>query len=649
MNQNLFRQSNQPPQKPRRGEEPPKKEDSSWKKNSKSILFWAIFLMIIFVAVRFLSAPQADRAEITYSEMLAQLSSDNISEVTFVEREVRGKFKAKYLPESAKGRTEGVANFLVRIPFADTDLVDKFSEAGVKISAEKSDDGWIGYLITLAPFLLIILLWVFIMRQMQGGGPKGLFSFGKSKAKLMSEDRPKVTFNDVAGADEAKEELAEIIEFLKEPGKFQKLGGKIPKGALLVGPPGTGKTLLARAVAGEAGVPFFSMSGSDFVEMFVGVGASRVRDLFDQGKKNAPCIIFIDEIDAVGRLRGAGLGGGHDEREQTLNQLLVEMDGFESNEGVILVAATNRPDVLDPALLRPGRFDRQIIVNLPDVKGREGILLVHTKKINMSDDVELKLIARGTPGMSGADLANVVNEAALLAARRNGDKVTMRDFEQAKDKVMMGAERRSLVISEEEKRTTAYHEAGHALVGKLIPKADPVYKVTIIPRGLALGVTSFLPTEEKHTYSKEYLETKLIYLMGGRAAEKLVFDQLTTGAGNDIERATDLARKMVCSWGMTDALGPLTFGKSREEIFIGREIAQHRDYSEKTSQAIDDEIRRIVERAYNNAEEILQGNLDKLHMLATALLDHEILDSDEIDRIMRGEKLDKIPVNLRTA
>lgn len=649
MNQNLFRQSNQPPQRPRRGEEPPKKDDNNWKKNSKSILFWAVFLMIIFIAVRFLSSPQTDRAEITYSEMLAQLSSENISEVTFVEREVRGKFRAKYVPESAKGRTEGVTNFLVRIPFADTDLVNKFSEAGVKISAEKSDDGWIGYLITLAPFLLIILLWVFIMRQMQGGGPKGLFSFGKSKAKLMSEDRPKVTFNDVAGADEAKEELAEIIEFLKEPGKFQKLGGKIPKGALLVGPPGTGKTLLARAVAGEAGVPFFSMSGSDFVEMFVGVGASRVRDLFDQGKKNAPCIIFIDEIDAVGRLRGAGLGGGHDEREQTLNQLLVEMDGFESNEGVILVAATNRPDVLDPALLRPGRFDRQIIVNLPDVKGREGILLVHTKKINMADDVELKLIARGTPGMSGADLANVVNEAALLAARRNGDKVTMRDFEQAKDKVMMGAERRSLVISEEEKRTTAYHEAGHALVGKLIPKADPVYKVTIIPRGLALGVTSFLPTEEKHTYSKEYLETKLIYLMGGRAAEKLVFDQLTTGAGNDIERATDLARKMVCSWGMTDALGPLTFGKSREEIFIGREIAQHRDYSEKTSQAIDDEIRRIVERAYNMAEEILQGNLDKLHMLATALLDHEILDSDEIDRIMRGEKLDKIPVNLRTA
>ena len=649
MNENLFRQSNLPPQRQRRPEDPPKKEETGWKKNFKGIVFWVVLLLIIFLAVKYMSSPQADRAEVTYTEMLQQLTADNISEVTFVDREIHGKFKAKYTPESFKGRTEGVSNFLVRIPFADTDLVNKFSDAGVKVSAEKSDDGWIGYLITLAPFLLIILLWVFIVRQMQGGGPKSLFSFGKSRAKLMSEDRPKVTFNDVAGCDEAKEELAEVIEFLKEPGKFQKLGGKIPKGALLVGPPGTGKTLLARAVAGEAGVPFFSMSGSDFVEMFVGVGASRVRDLFDQGKKNAPCIIFIDEIDAVGRLRGAGLGGGHDEREQTLNQLLVEMDGFESNDGVILVAATNRPDVLDPALLRPGRFDRQVVVNLPDVKGREGILQVHTKKINISEDVDLKVIARGTPGMSGADLANVVNEAALLAARRNGERVMMRDFEQAKDKVMMGAERRSLVISEEEKRTTAYHEAGHALVGKLIPKADPVYKVTIIPRGLALGITSFLPTEEKHTYSKEYLETKLIYLMGGRAAEKLVFDQLTTGAGNDIERATDLARKMVCSWGMTDALGPLTFGKAREEIFLGREISQHRDYSEKTAQAIDDEIRHIVERAYNMAEEILQSNLDKLHLLATALLEHEILDSEEIDRIMRGEKLDKLPVNVRPA
>ncbi len=640
---NLYRQPLPPPRRPR-SDEPPKKDESGWKKNSRSIVFWLVFLLLIFVGVRFLSSPQSDRAEITYTELLTQLDQGNVSEVVFVDREVRGKFKTKYMPENAKGRTEGVAGFSARIPFADTDLVNKIHDSGVKISAEKSDEGWVGYLITLAPFLLIILLWIFIVRQMQGAGPKGLFTFGKSRAKLMTEDRPKVTFNDVAGCDEAKEELREVIDFLKEPGKFQKLGGKIPKGALLVGPPGTGKTLLARAVAGEAGVPFFSMSGSDFVEMFVGVGASRVRDLFDQGKKNAPCIIFIDEIDAVGRLRGAGLGGGHDEREQTLNQLLVEMDGFESNDGVILVAATNRPDVLDPALLRPGRFDRQIVVNLPDIKGREGILKVHTKKINIAEDVDINKIARGTPGMAGADLANVVNEAALLAARRSGDKVAMIDFEMAKDKVMMGAERRSLVISDEEKRTTAYHEAGHALVGKLIPKADPVYKVTIIPRGLALGVTSFLPVEEKHTYSKEYLETKLIYLMGGRAAEKLVFDQLTTGAGNDIERATDLARKMVCAWGMSDSLGPLTFGKSREEIFLGREIAQHRDYSEKTAQEIDVEVRRIVERSYNQAEEILQGNLDKLHLLATALLEHEILDSDEIDRILRGEKLSKTPV-----
>ncbi len=624
-----------------------KQPDSGWKRNSRSIIFWLVFFLIVIVVVRYISSPTSDRAEITYTELLQQLEQGNISDVTFVDREVRGKFKTKYLPEGLKGRTEGVSGFLARIPFADTDLVTKMSEAGVKISAEKSDEGWVGYLITLAPFLLIILLWVFIVRQMQGAGPKGLFTFGKSRAKLMSEDRPKVTFNDVAGCDEAKEELAEVIEFLKEPGRFQKLGGKIPKGALLVGPPGTGKTLLARAVAGEAGVPFFSMSGSDFVEMFVGVGASRVRDLFDQGKKSAPCIIFIDEIDAVGRLRGAGLGGGHDEREQTLNQLLVEMDGFESNDGVILVAATNRPDVLDPALLRPGRFDRQIVVNLPDIKGREGILKVHMKKINVSDDVDIRMIARGTPGMSGADLANVVNEAALLAARRNAEKVAMVDLEMAKDKVMMGAERRSLVISDEEKRTTAYHEAGHALVGKLIPKADPVYKVTIIPRGLALGVTSFLPTEEKHTYSKEYLETKLIYLMGGRAAEKLVFDQLTTGAGNDIERATDLARRMVCAWGMSENLGPLTFGKAREEIFLGREIAQHRDYSEKTAQQIDEEVRRIVERSYAQAEEILQGNLDKLHLLATALLEHEILDSDEIDRILRGEKLAKQPLNAK--
>jgi cell division protease FtsH len=645
LDNNMNRGPNLPPQIPRRGEDPKGKNGSNWKRNSRTMVFWLVFLLIVVILLKYVASPRSERTPIRYTELLDQLKKGNVEEVTFVEREVRGKLKSKFVPEDIKGKTEGIDNFVAMIPFADPELVSKLDSAGVKISAEKSEENWLSYLLTFAPFLLIIVLWLFIMRQMQGGGgSKSLFSFGKSRAKLATEDRPKVTFSDVAGADEAKEELGEVIEFLKEPGKFQRLGGKIPKGA-----PGTGKTLLARAVAGEAGVPFFSMSGSDFVEMFVGVGASRVRDLFDQGKKNAPCILFIDEIDAVGRLRGAGLGGGHDEREQTLNQLLVEMDGFESNEGVILLAATNRPDVLDPALLRPGRFDRQIVVNLPDIKGREGILQVHIRKLNLADDVDIKLIARGTPGMSGADLANLVNEAALLAARRNADKVSMQDFEKAKDKVMMGAERRSLVISEEEKRTTAYHEAGHALVGKLIPKADPVYKVTIIPRGLALGVTSFLPIEERHTYSKEYLETKLIYLMGGRAAEKLVFDQFTTGAGNDIERATELARKMICSWGMSDKLGPLAFGKKSEEIFLGREISQHRDFSEKTAMIIDEEVRGIVERSYNNAEEILQTNLDKLHNLATALLEHEILDSDEIDTIMHGDRLAKAPINPQKA
>jgi cell division protease FtsH len=473
-----------------------------------------------------------------------------------------------------------------------------------------------------------------MLRQMQGG-PKGIFSFGKSKARLLTGSRPKVTFADVAGCDEAKQELQEIIEFLRDPGKFQKLGGKIPKGALLLGPPGTGKTLLARAVAGEAQVPFFSMSGSDFVEMFVGVGASRVRDLFDQGKRNAPCIIFIDEIDAVGRHRGAGLGGGHDEREQTLNQLLVEMDGFESNEGVILIAATNRPDVLDPALLRPGRFDRQIVVDQPDVKGREGILRVHTKKIKVSEDVDLKIVARGTPGMSGADLANLVNEAALLAARKDKVAVTMQDFEEAKDKVMMGTERRSLVISTEEKKTTAFHEAGHALVAKLIPGSDPVHKVTIIPRGMALGLTSYLPVDERHTLSKEYLETKLVHIMGGRVAEKIKFNQLTTGAGNDLEQATKIARKMVCDWGMSEKIGPLALGKKNDEIFLGRDFARQRDYSEATAIGIDSEIREIVLKAEKSAMELLTANVKKLDRVAKALLEKEILDGTEIDGILR--------------
>jgi len=485
--------------------------------------------------------------------------------------------------------------------------------------------------------------WLFMFRQMQGGGTKGIFYFGKSRAKLFAEDRPKVTFSDVAGAEEAKTELQEIIEFLKDPGKFQRLGGKIPKGALLLGAPGTGKTLLARAVAGEADVPFFSMSGSDFVEMFVGVGASRVRDLFEQGKRTAPCIIFIDEIDAVGRHRGAGLGGGHDEREQTLNQLLVEMDGFESNEGVILLAATNRPDVLDPALLRPGRFDRQIVVDAPDIKGREGIFRVHAKKIILDAEVDLSVLARGTPGLSGADIANLVNEAALLAARRNHNKVKKIDFEEAKDKVMMGTERRSMVIPDEEKKSTSYHEAGHALCGKLLPHADPVHKVTIIPRGMALGITSFLPIDERHSYSKEYLESRLVYMMGGRVAEKMVFDHYTTGAGNDLERSTALARKMVCEWGMSEKLGPLTYGKKEEQIFLGREIARHRDYSEKTAQDIDAEVTRIIHEAEEKAQALLENHRDVLKAIAEALLEYEILDGSEIDQIMRGEKLDRPP------
>jgi cell division protease FtsH len=489
------------------------------------------------------------------------------------------------------------------------------------------------FLLSWAPVLLLIGLWVFFMRQMQSGGSKAL-SFGKSRARLLSDQKTKATFADVAGVDEAKVELEEIIDFLKDPQRFQMLGGKIPKGVLLMGPPGTGKTLLARAIAGEANVPFFSISGSDFVEMFVGVGASRVRDLFEQGKKHAPCIIFIDEIDAVGRHRGAGLGGGHDEREQTLNQLLVEMDGFESNDGVILIAATNRPDVLDPALLRPGRFDRQVVVARPDVRGREGILKVHAKDIPLAGDVKLDILARGTPGFSGADLSNLVNEAALFAARNHKSQVDMDDFEHAKDKVMMGVERRSLVISEEEKRVTAYHEAGHTLVAKLLPGTDPIHKVTIIPRGMALGVTQQLPQEEKHAYPREYLINNLAIFMGGRASEEIIFQDPTTGAGNDIERATELARKMVCEWGMSDRMGPLAFGKQDEQIFLGREIAQHKDYSEVTAVAIDEEVKRLVTAGYNTAKTTLTENIQLLHAIAQALIEREELSAEEIHRIV---------------
>jgi cell division protease FtsH len=511
-------------------------------------------------------------------------------------------------------------------------------DKGVNVTYTKeSGSGWVSILINAIPFVLLLAFWIFMMRQMQSGGNKAL-SFGKSRARLHSSQQKKVTFKDVAGVEEAKEELQEIIEFLREPQKFQKLGGRIPKGVLLIGPPGTGKTLLARAIAGEANVPFFSISGSDFVEMFVGVGASRVRDLFEQGKKNAPCIVFIDEIDAVGRHRGAGLGGGHDEREQTLNQLLVEMDGFESNEGVILVAATNRPDVLDPALLRPGRFDRRVVVGRPDVKGREQILRVHTKKVPLSDDVELSVVARGTPGFAGADLANLVNEAALVAARQNRKVVTQFDFELAKDKVMMGVERKSLIISEEEKRNTAYHEAGHALVAALIPEADPLHKVTIIPRGMALGLTMQLPLDDKHSYNKQYLEAQLAILMAGRIAEEKFMHHITTGAGNDIERATEMARKMVCEWGMSE-LGPMSYGKKEEQIFLGREIAQHRDYSEATAIEIDKQVRKLVDGGYDRAQGIIVEKGDALARIAEALLEREVLDGAEVRLLIEGGTL----------
>ncbi len=609
---------------------------SLWRGTGKSLLFWLALFLVVFIAYSYYSSFSQDTVEITYSEFVQEMDNENILEISFTEREIEGILREPRVFASTS-TSRSFSKFKSRIPFPDTnyELIGRLEQSGVKIVAKVRGPDMFSILVAAAPWVILVLIWLFFIRQMQGAsGPKGLFSFGKSKAKLLTDERPRVTFKDVAGADEAKEELEEIIEFLREPGKFQKLGGKIPKGALLLGAPGTGKTLLARAVAGEADVPFFSMSGSDFVEMFVGVGASRVRDLFEQGKKNAPCIIFIDEIDAVGRQRGAGLGGGHDEREQTLNQLLVEMDGFESNEGVILLAATNRPDVLDPALLRPGRFDRQIVVATPDVRGREGILDVHVRKIKLADDVELSVLARGTPGMTGADLANMVNEAALLAARKDDDAVSMETFEEAKDKVMMGSARKSLVIAEEEKKVIAYHEAGHTLVAKFLPKADPIHKVTIIPRGLSLGLTQSLPLDERHTHSRDYLETTLAVLMGGRVAELLVFNQLDTGAGNDLERATKLARKMVCNWGMSDKIGPVTFGKTEEHIFLGREMAQQKDYSEASAVIIDEEVRAFIEKAEDTARDILRKNIDKLRKLAEALLEKEIVDSHEVDVII---------------
>jgi len=636
---------NRPNQKDKGGKGSPDGKDAfSWKGPVKSLGFWVVIILISIFAYSLYSTSSKDFAEITYSEFLQQVENENVISVTFIDRTIEGRLKAE--TDFISGNVPGkFSKFKAMIPFDDNNfiLINRLEQNEIAIKAETEGPNYFTILISIAPWFLLIFIWLFFLRQMQGGGgPKGLFSFGKSRAKLVTDERPKVTFSDVAGVDEAKEELSEIIEFLKDPGKFQKLGGKIPKGALLLGPPGSGKTLLARAVAGEADVPFFSMSGSDFVEMFVGVGASRVRDLFEQGKKNAPCIIFIDEIDAVGRHRGAGLGGGHDEREQTLNQLLVEMDGFESNDGVILVAATNRPDILDPALMRPGRFDRQIVVDSPDVRGREGVLRVHTKKIKLGDDIDLGVLARGTPGLSGADLANMVNEAALLAARREADSVQMIDFEEAKDKVMMGAARPSMVISDEEKNMIAYHESGHALVAKYLPDADPVHKVTIIPRGMSLGVTHYLPVNERRTASQQKLETMLVYAMGGRVAEKVVFNMLSTGASNDLQKATDIAHKMVCRWGMSKRLGPLTYGRRQEQIFLGRDISQQRDFSEETARIIDEEVRAIVEKAEKTAIDILTKNRDNLDKLAAALLEKEVLDGSEIDAIVNGTDSDKV-------
>jgi cell division protease FtsH len=601
----------------------------------KSLVFWMILVVIGLLVWNLSTQFQKPATVLTFSDFMNQVANEQIATVTITGTEVSGTFK-----NDVEGK-----GFRLTVPEQYEGLANTLIEKNVVVTAKPaSTSPWSLLLTTWAPILLMIGFWIFIMRQMQSGGNKAL-SFGKSKAKLSSSAQKKVTFKDVAGVDEAKDELQEIIDFLREPQKFQKLGGRIPKGVLLMGPPGTGKTLMARAVAGEANVPFFSISGSDFVEMFVGVGASRVRDLFEQGKKNAPCIVFIDEIDAVGRHRGAGLGGGHDEREQTLNQLLVEMDGFESNEGVILVAATNRPDVLDPALLRPGRFDRRIVVNRPDVKGREGILAVHTKKIPMSDDVDVAILARGTSGFSGADLANLVNEAALNAARYNQKAVRMNDFEFAKDKVLMGAERRSMIISENEKRVTAIHEAGHAVLAVMLPHADPIHKVTIIPRGMALGLTQQLPIDEKHNYSREYLEDQIAILLGGRIAEEITIGSITTGAGNDLERATDLARRMVCEWGMSDAMGPLTFGKKEEQIFLGREIAQHQDYSEDTALRIDQEVKRFVTANYAKAQAILAEHKPRLMEMADALLTRETLDAEQVKRICAGQPLDELPMS----
>ena len=603
---------------------------------SKNLLLWATISLVMVVLFNLFNQPQPPQYKLNYTELLSKVEQGEVMAVKIQGDKITGVLVndqrfTSYAPD-------------------DPGFVDKLVKNNVQVEAQPKEDApwYMTLLVSWFPMLLLIGVWIFFMRQMQGGGGKAM-SFGRSKAKMISQESTQVTFADVAGVDEAKDELQEVVDFLSNPKKFTRLGGRIPKGVLLVGGPGTGKTLLARAVAGEAGVPFFSISGSDFVEMFVGVGAARVRDLFVQGKKNAPCLIFIDEIDAVGRQRGAGLGGGHDEREQTLNAMLVEMDGFESNEGVILIAATNRPDVLDPALLRPGRFDRQVVVPNPDLRGRVRILGVHTRKTPLAEGVDLETIARGTPGFSGADLENLVNEAALHAAKQEQDQVTMVDFEEAKDKVLMGKERRSMILSDEEKKTTAYHEAGHTLVARLLPGTDPVHKVSIIPRGRALGITMQLPVDERHTYSKTYLENNLAVLFGGRAAEELMFGEITTGAGNDIERATQMAKKMVCEWGMSEAFGPLALGKNDGEVFLGRDMVHHKDYSEETARTIDAEVKRIISEAYDKTRSLLQTHMDTLHDLSQALLERESLTGAEVELIMNGEKLPPAENKLNSA
>ena len=618
------------------------KQDFEWKRAGKTSFIWISIILVTVYFSSILSNNRNNEVEIDFTDYRAYLNDGLINKAVIINKIFYGEFKSPQTIDTPLGVRDDIEKFRLTMPFIDREITEKWDVAGIDYSFKEKSIDWTGYLLNMLPWILLIGFWFFMLRRMQGGagGMGGIFKFGKSKASLWTSDQPRVTFKDVAGCDEAKEELSEVIDFLKSPKRFQKLGATVPKGALLVGQPGTGKTLLARAIAGEADVPFYSLSGADFVEMFVGVGASRVRDLFEQAKKSNPCIIFIDELDAVGRQRGAGIGGGHDEREQTLNALLVEMDGFESNQNIIVVAATNRPDVLDSALLRPGRFDRQIIVDVPDYMGRLGILKVHTKKVVLNKrKVDLKSLAKGTPGMVGADLANVVNEAALLAAKNKKRSIDNDDFEEAKDKVMMGVQRKSMVLTDEEKETTAYHEAGHAIVAIRTEGADPVHKITIIPRGRALGVTMQIPMDEKHGYSKPYVEGRLAILMGGRAAEMLIFEKMTTGAGNDIEQATKIARKMVTEWGMSDLLGPMTFGKQNEEIFLGREIQSQRDYSEETARMIDEEISKNIRNAQERSQDILNENQELLHSMAKALLKHETIDAKDINKLLDGKKI----------